>query len=74
MTPCRTTASQTWDVSVSRCMAYCAHAISRSLSKFAGGVHEYEKASKRRASLQAMRHTTARRHITPPPDVTRDTG
>ena len=49
-----------------------ARAISHTLSKGEGEVHGHEKASKRLASLQAMRPGMARRDAAPPPDLTRD--
>ena len=47
-----------------------ARAISRSWWKGEDGLHGHEKASKRLASLQAMRPAPARRYAAPPPDVT----
>ena len=44
----------------------------RCLSKVAEDVHGPEKASKRLASLQAMRLATEKRYAAPPPDCTRD--
>ena len=49
-----------------------ARSISRTLSKVEGEVHGHEKASKRLASLQAMRPVMARRDAAPAPDITRD--
>ncbi len=46
--------------------------ISSSLSKVEGGGHGHEKASQRRASLQAMSPATVRRYAAPPLDLTRD--
>jgi hypothetical protein len=51
---------------------HACRSISRRVSKVEGGVHEHEKASKRRASVQAMRPAAERRDAAPPPDVTRD--
>ena len=38
------------------------------------GIRGHAKASKRHASVQAMRPVTTRRDAVPPPEVTRDTG
>jgi len=45
--------------------------ISSNLWKVEDSVHGHEKASKRLASLQAMRPATERRHAAPPTDFTR---
>ena len=48
-----------------------ARAIARCLSQVAGGLHRREKASLRRASVQAMSLATERAYTASPPDCTR---
>ena len=47
------------------------HSISRGLSKVEDGGHGHEQASKRLASLQALRPAMERKYATPPRDFTR---